>query len=93
MSAHEGSKWQEENERRKSNEEIVKRVTATVKRISKEVEDESKTGLQKLLDSLVNQSNGCGQSSERYILSGIISYTKELIEEENALNNKLKNAE
>lgn len=43
---------------------------------------ENKTGLEKLLDSLVHQSNGCGQSSERYILSGIIDYTKKLIEEE-----------
>ena len=44
---------------------------------------ENKTGLEKLLDSLVHQSNGCGQGSERYILSGIIDYTKELIEKEN----------
>mgnify|MGYP007024655851 FL=1 len=36
---------------------------------------ENKTGLEKLLDSLVHQSNGCGQGSERYILSGIIDYT------------------
>lgn len=40
------------------------------------------TGLEKLLESLVNQSNGCGQGTERYILSGIIDYTKELIEQE-----------
>jgi len=41
------------------------------------------TGLQKLLESLVYQSNGCDnntRSSERYILSGIISYVKELID-------------
>ena len=43
---------------------------------------ENKTGLEKLLDSLVHQSNGCGQGSERYILSGIIDYTKKLIDEE-----------
>lgn len=41
-------------------------------------------GLEKLLNSLIHQSNGCGyhRGSERYILSGIIDYTKELIEEE-----------
>lgn len=45
---------------------------------------ENKTGLEKLLESLVHQSNGCGQGSERYILSGIIDYTKELIIQEKA---------
>jgi len=43
---------------------------------------ENKTGLEKLLDSLVYQSLACGQGTERYILSGIIDYTKKLIEEE-----------
>lgn len=50
---------------------------------SKPIESESNCiGLEKLLDSLIHQSNGCDRGSERYILSGIIDYTKELIEEE-----------
>ena len=56
-------------------------------------EMENKTGLEKLLDSLVHQSNGCGQSSERYILSGIIDYTKKLIEEENKEGKKYVGSE
>ena len=44
---------------------------------------ENKTGLEKLLESLVHQSNGCGQGTERYTLSGIIDDRKELIEQEN----------
>ena len=51
---------------------------------------ENKTGLEKLLDSLVHQSIGCGQSSERYILSGIIEYTKKLIEEEKVINDDIR---
>lgn len=51
---------------------------------------ENKTGLEKLLDSLVHQSNGCGQGSERYILSGIIDYTKKLIEEEKVTNEDIR---
>lgn len=57
---------------------------------------ENKTGLEKLLDSLVHQSVGCNQNhraSERYILSGIIDYTKKLIEEEKAEGLKYHSSE
>lgn len=44
-----------------------------------------KTAMQELIDSLVHQSNGCTRDtrgSERYILSGIIDFAKQLLEKE-----------
>ena len=54
MGAYEGSKMQEENERKKSNAEIVIRVTDIVKRIAKEVtgEDENVEAAIRLLEQV-----------------------------------------
>lgn len=42
-----------------------------------------KTAMQELFDSLVYQSNGCGQGNERYVLNGIIDLIKlELLKKE-----------
>jgi len=54
---------------------------------------ENKTGLEKLLASLVFQSIDCTKGVERYILSGIIDYTKKLIEEEKDEGKKYSGSE
>jgi hypothetical protein len=60
-------------------------------------EGTGKTVMQELLDSLIHQSNGCdagipNQRHERFILSGIICFAKELlIKEEKQLRDAFNN--